>query len=273
MTVRSMGCAACGADVPHGRLSCPACGELLASVSGGVRQMTAEAPTSRPLPSVLHDGPDRGTDAPADPPPAAASLAEPPAAPPLPGAYLPPATLATPGGIVMAAGPAAPARAWAGTNAAVEPGADASDASATSAAADALRARARESIGWIAVAGCAVSGLGFLVPWARTMIGSGGDGYIDQWGLAGPGHLLVILALAVIGALTVLTERVPAWLRLGLPGLALGSLIVGLVWPYLFGPLGTLPGAYLSLVGALMLAGAAVATLVIDRHASGGSPV
>lgn len=248
MTVRSIGCAACGADVPPGRLSCPACGELLASVSGGVRSPVGDGPEPRPAPA--------------------------PAAPPLPGAYLPPPPVSIPnagGTAVMLAGPAAPARTWASASsmAAV----DADSAPAGTADDDALRQKARESIGWIAVIGCAVSGLGFLVPWARTMIGSGGAGYVDQWGLAGPAHLLIVLALAAVLTLTLMVERIPAWLRLGLPGLALGSLIVGLVWPYLFGPLGTLPGAYLSLVGALMLAGAAVATLVIDRHEGPGSPV
>ena len=272
MTVRSIGCAACGADVPHGRLSCPACGELLASVSGGVRPVAAEVPAARAMPSVLRDVPEPSATAAADPSPAPVWRAEPPAAgPPLPGAYLPPATLATPTGVMMAAGPAAPARAWAGASAAADQ--DPSAGAAASPADDALRDRARASIGWTAVAGCAVSGLGFLVPWARTMIGSGGDGYIDQWGLAGPAHLPIVLALAAILALAVVPNRIPAWVRLGLPGLALGSLVVGLVWPYLFGPLGTLPGAYLSLVGALMLAGAAVATLVIDRHEGAGSPV
>ena len=256
MTVRSFGCAACGADVPPGRLSCPACGELLASVSGGVRSTAAEMPE------------DRSAAVPAAMPTPA------PAAPPLPGAYLPPPPLTVPGAggaAVMMAGPAAPARTWA--SAPPVAASDGASAPADAAEDDALRRKARESIGWIAVVGCAVSGLGFLVPWARTMIGSGGDGYVDQWGLAGPAHLLVILALAAILTLTLMVERIPAWLRLGLPGLALGSLIVGLVWPYLFGPLGTLPGAYLSLVGALMLAGAAVATLVIDRHEGPRSPV
>ena len=33
MTARSIVCGSCSADVPYGRLSCPSCGELLASVS------------------------------------------------------------------------------------------------------------------------------------------------------------------------------------------------------------------------------------------------
>ena len=38
MAVRTIGCGACGAVVPYGRLSCPECGELLASVAGAVRR-------------------------------------------------------------------------------------------------------------------------------------------------------------------------------------------------------------------------------------------
>ena len=39
------------------------------------------------------------------------------------------------------------------------------------------------------------------------------------------------------------------------------------------GPLGALPGAFLSLAGAFTLVGAAIATLVVDRHAERGSGV
>ena len=118
----------------------------------------------------------------------------------------------------------------------------------------------------MAIAGGVLAMLGFVVPWARTMIGSGGDRYIDNWGLAGPGHLFVGIALGVIVALTVVPNRIPAWLRLGIPGLMLGSLLVGLAWPYVFGPLGPQVGTYLSLLGALVLVGAGIACLVTDRH-------
>jgi hypothetical protein len=226
----------------------------------------------------------------ATPPPVATSIVEraaltwpaPPAASaspvaPPPGSYLPPTAAPPPppvlGTAALAtapAGPAAPARASAG------PGADAAVARDTPAAdpeASAARLRAAEMIGWIGIAGCALALLGFLVPWARTMIGSAGAGYLDQWGLAGPGHVLIVLGLGLILVGALLPERIPLWLRLGIPGLVVGSLLVGLVWPYVFGPLGTLPGAYLTLAGALTLIGAAVASLVVDRHAAGGSAV
>ena len=38
MTSRTIVCSECGEDVPYGRLSCPSCGELLASVAGGSAQ-------------------------------------------------------------------------------------------------------------------------------------------------------------------------------------------------------------------------------------------
>lgn len=195
------------------------------------------------------------------------------AGPPPPGSYLPPtvaAATAAQGTAVaaMPAGPAAPARAWAGA------GGDAAPADpAVAEAAHAERARVEEMIGWVAVAGCALALLGFLIPWARTMIGSGGTGYLDQWGLAGSGHVLIVLAIGAIVLATVVPNRIPARYRLGIPGLIVGAILIGLVWPYVLGPLGALPGAFLSLVGAFTLVGAAIATLVVDRHAGRGSGV
>ena len=48
MTTKTIVCADCGAAVPYGRLSCPACGALLASVAGGPRRRSriADAPAS-----------------------------------------------------------------------------------------------------------------------------------------------------------------------------------------------------------------------------------
>jgi hypothetical protein len=349
MTMRSIACSACGADVPGGRLSCPACGELLAAVSGGRRDARPAAPPipdDRPLVDALLDddpspapghavsatGLDDGpspieASGPADPAPAtdagpdevlahvATSSAEdlvddtlddgPPspawpagpvpswpdrasttlpaaaaaAAEPPPGAYLPPSPVAapTPPAILgtaaiatMPAGPAAPARAWAGPSAAA--GADDTAGEPETDAAGA-RARVDEAIGWVAVAGCAIALLGFLIPWARTMIGSSGDGYLDQWGLAGPGHLVIVIALVAIVIGAVIPNRIPAWLRLGVPGLVVGAILIGLLWPYVIGPLGTLPGAFLSLAGALTLVGASIASIVIDRHAARGPAV
>ena len=47
MSPQSIVCTACDATVPYGRLSCPACGELLASVAGAARPAKPRAATSR----------------------------------------------------------------------------------------------------------------------------------------------------------------------------------------------------------------------------------
>ena len=78
--------------------------------------------------------------------------------------------------------------------------------------------------------------------------------------------VMIVLAILVVMSLVILDSRVPAWLRLGIPGLGLGALLLGLLWPYVFGPLGTQPGALVSMAGALLLIGAGVATLVVERH-------
>jgi hypothetical protein len=307
MSTRSFECRGCGAAVPSGRLSCPECGELLASVSGGVQDDARPVPEA-PAPAVEFAAADEepvvdGVAA-ASPP----ELAEPdpveldtPIAPPpaplasyppdLPGAYVPPGPQpAAAGGYVPAgpispaielpAGPPAPARAWGGLAAMGAGTAAAQSRGTSSAEAFDLRdpVRRAEAIGWLGVAGAAIAAAGFLLPWATTMIGSGGVSYVDQWGLAGPGHILVVLGLVAVAALTVVQNPVPAWIRLGLPGVALGSLLVGLAWPYLFGPLGSRPGLMVSLVGALVLLAAGIACLAADRldterHASPDRPV
>ena len=56
MTAQSIACGACAADVPYGRLSCPSCGELLASVAGSRRGAKAAARRT-PITDVLYDMP------------------------------------------------------------------------------------------------------------------------------------------------------------------------------------------------------------------------
>src|SRR6185503_3821412 len=57
MTAQSIVCGACAAEVPNGRLSCPSCGELLASVSGSRRAggSAASVAASAVVPPVLYD--------------------------------------------------------------------------------------------------------------------------------------------------------------------------------------------------------------------------
>src|SRR6185369_10881627 len=56
MTSKTFDCAECGASAPYGRLSCPSCGALLASVTGAVkpalRVAQVEAQPDRPSESV-----------------------------------------------------------------------------------------------------------------------------------------------------------------------------------------------------------------------------
>src|SRR5213593_4859956 len=57
MTAQSIICRSCSTAVPYGRLSCPNCGELLASVAGARRapaQMSASTAVEEP-PDVLRD--------------------------------------------------------------------------------------------------------------------------------------------------------------------------------------------------------------------------
>ncbi len=212
-------------------------------------------------------------DAPPPPAPAVLSPAAAYAAPvanPTPGAYVPP--------VLQAAGAPAPARTWGGHNgtdgsgavavAAVASGADAHDDPGGDAAASGIDAgKAAEFVGWLAIGGAALALVGFLLPWSSiAVIGADGVGYFDRWGLAGPWHIVLVIALVAILVAAVLRERVPMWLGTGLPGIAVGALLIGLVWPYGIGPLGGALGAVAVALGALMLIGAGIAAIVVDRH-------
>ena len=312
MAVRTIECSACGTGVPYGRLSCPECGEMLASVAGAARHLTsvaalgdiarpmaattiqqsaleaavvepvaaepvaAEPVAVEPVEAVAAEAVEPVAAEPAaweplNPAHVAAPVLSPSVAEPPPGSYVPPAPAPLQPTLAQPAGLPAPARAWGGIGSATAatPGATAvtgggSDRDALSLTDPARRA---EAIGWLAVAGAAVGAAGFLLPWARTIIGADGVGYLDTWGFAGPGHPLVVIGLLTVLALAVVKNPIPAWARLGIPGLAFGSLLVGMLWPYVMGPLGPLPGAYLSLIGAVVLVVAAIASLATDRHA------
>jgi hypothetical protein len=364
-TARSIVCGSCGADVPYGRLSCPACGDLLASVAGGTRRassgqglgaddgaatFTASASDAatlsggeRILPNGLHgafeepapgldlstmidddlepldepawaaargpataqlagatlafDDDDDGDDdaEPMFPPPpivdgvapapSPAPVPTPVAYDPPPGAYVPPLNAAFAGAaaVTMPGGPAAPARAWAGHGAAdggqgAAAGAALLDASSQagepSIGEDRARAaRIAEFIGWLTIAGGALAAVGFLLPWGASMIGARGVDFFARWGLAGPFHLVVALAVIVTVVLAIVPNPVPSWIRVGLAGTILGTFLLGLVWPYIFGFAITGPGAYAVGVGAAALLAAGIASLVADRHGQAAPPV
>ena len=115
------------------------------------------------------------------------------------------------------------------------------------------RERVEETADVIMFVGALGLVLSFLAPWADVVIGSRGRGYMDSWGLAGPGHFaLFLLALGVL-ALAALQNPIGRWLRTGVAGVALGAFVLGLAWPYVVGPLGAGPGALLAWVSGLVL--------------------
>ncbi len=105
------------------------------------------------------------------------------------------------------------------------------------------------------------------------MIGATGVGYLDRWGLAGPFHLIVALAVVALVVSVIVPNRVPAWVRIGLGGTILGVFLLGLVWPYVFGFSSTGPGALAVGLGAVALVAAGITSLVTDRHARSVPPV
>ena len=185
-----------------------------------------------------------------------------------PGAYLPPVPVTLP------AGPSAPAREWAGHSAEAT-GNDAEAVSQTRSAIDAdLRVRLLDFVKWLSVAGSAFAAVGFLLPWGQVVIGSADTGYFGRWGIAGPWHLLVALAILANLGLALIDNKVPVWIRTGITGLGLGALLLGLVWPYLTLPsLGAGPGAVIAAIGAAALVVSGILALVADRHAEPVRPV
>ncbi len=361
MAIQEMVCGTCAATVPYGRLSCPACGELLASVAGS-RRVVVGAVTPSATPPALYDvddapprsfadqplasaqtvrnpeselpwgtgravdgdaGEDPGGDmdagagaqgdlgdraadgsghepgyGAADEPgagpavdidgddsdlfgtnrseqarPSALDPAQSPNMAPAPGSHL--FASSAPGAYVprsavaaMPAGPAAPARAWVGQISSTVDSEASTATGATRAANLGEAARVVEFAGWLSVAGGALSAVGFLLPWSEfSVIGASGVGYFDRWGMAGPGHVIVVLGLLAFLALALIRNPIPVWLRVGLPGLALAALLLGLVWPYMLGPLGAGVGVLIVAIGAALLGVAGTLALVSDRHA------
>jgi hypothetical protein len=100
--------------------------------------------------------------------------------------------------------------------------------------------------------GAGVAALGFVLPWVNGLSGFIAD-YTSRWGMAGPGHWIVVAVLAAVVLLANaggIAERLPV----GLPAVALAALLVGLVWPYLFGGGSGAVGVWTVLAGSIVLA-------------------
>lgn len=261
--MRTIDCMDCGASVPYGRLSCPACGGLVASVAGAAPRSAERVRPAEPIPTAERT-PAAEPARPAEPLLAArpyerhlADETDPPAHASVPtSAYRPPA-------LALAATPvSAPSGSLSTTaSAAADERASRSDVMDP--------ARIVELAGWFVIVGATMSLLGLLLPWSRVVIGAKGvGGYLDTWGLASPTHILVFVALLAVLAFGIVRTPVPAWLRIGVFGLALGSLLIGLVWPYVVGPLGADVGVLVVALGGSALIIGGVVAIWATRHAA-----
>ena len=283
MKFQVIDCVGCGEAVPYGRLSCPACGALLASVAGLGRTPArtgasrwpptdateppteaATEPTREALPVSTETAPAASRWSAAEPSTGEAETMASPPAPrprsdverrpePLAGAYRPP--------VATLAGAGAATATWMRqvTTRTVDrarsgPGASDGAAAAAGTATDDTVDRALDVAGGFVTVGAAIAILGFLLPWARSVIGSaGGGGYFGSWGLASPTHLIVLAGLLAILAVGVVRTRVPAWFASGALATSLGGLVVGLTWPYLAGSSGVGMGVTFAALGGVAM--------------------
>ena len=369
MVTRTVVCPDCGETVPYGRLSCPACGSLLAAVAGAPRRAeplaavaVAEPPTlddapsedpsplppvvpnrARPgrrleaaaaendqplahpteahdddalaaavtdeksmpvasMPPVLQDWPGSPAAAPAplepfryeheqswdagDEPEEAVPLADPPH-PAAVGAYVPPSApspatedgpgtgvltpAATPevaGGPAYVRSTAAPMRPFgASIQAGTAPEQPATAGSKPLRAGDAplladLPFDAPDTLtGWLVTGGAGLATLSFLLPWVANVAD-----YVNAWGLAVPSRILpMVAALALLG-LSTTPNRLPGWVRSAVLPLALGGLLLGLVWSSVFGNRAAL-GVLVAAVAAFLLMLGGAMSVRPARHA------
>jgi hypothetical protein len=102
-------------------------------------------------------------------------------------------------------------------------------------------------------AGAAVSALGFLLPWASAVIGGElGGAYWSRWGLAGGGHWIVVAGLIGLVVLALAADRFRA-APIGAIAIVVAGLVIGLLWPYVFGVRDTSVGIWTVLAGAVVL--------------------
>jgi hypothetical protein len=260
MATKSLVCSECQAPVAPGRFSCAACGALLvataepawaappavvASPASPAVEAMASSHEAGPAESFLSPGP-MWPLAPAERIPA--------------GAYLPPSAVLPPAETLPIRRPS-PRSAGADPRAAV--------ASATAGAQETLTelGLSTDTPRLLVASAAAIAALSFLLPWSSIVVGSGQlGGYTASWGLAGPGHPIVALALVGLGSFAMAGERLPRWARPGLPALILAGLVVGLVWPYLMGPLGAMVGSWVAVAGSLLLVVGGALDLRTGRH-------
>jgi hypothetical protein len=200
----------------------------------------------------------------------------------MPSAVLPPADTGLPSRPFAAATPpaATPAAAVAAMPASPAPGASA--IAAASGWASRLSAALADGSAGIRVTGdgarravavgAGFIALGILLPWVNGLPGAGPvAGYLDRWGMAGPGVWLVFLVLAALATVAASSGRAAAW-PVGLPGIVAAAFVFGLVWPYIVGGFGRSIGIWVVLVGAAVLLVGGLLDMR-PRHDPGEPPV
>jgi hypothetical protein len=210
----------------------------------------ASAVHPSPAPNVLHDLADTADDdasavtaAPSWPPPGDRGPIPVPEPRTPAGAYLPPSAVLPPLDLPAPAAPEPESAVgiWASRSTA-----------ALSDALESIHVTADASRRAVA-AGAALGAVGLLLPWVNTLPGANPlAGYLDRWGLAGPGLWLVFAGLLALTAIAGSSGRTASW-PVGLASIATGAFLVGLVWPYAIGAFGRSIGIWVVLVGAAVL--------------------
>jgi hypothetical protein len=255
-----------------------------------IDQTALFGPVPNVAPPILHDWADRPVG------PTGATAAPEPTPPqrdrdrdgPMPGAYLAPsATYTAPvsPGLVAEGSPrraqpaSSPAPSWPsaaqpsaqfgshGGNGASQPPLPTSPTAAAS-------ATARGLPGWLVVGGSTLALVSFVLPWATGgVIGAEGSSYLANWGLANPGHVLLVAAVAAVLLLELVDSPVPAWFRAGALPLLVGGIMAGLAFAYYARPAGGGAGVAVMLAGALVLIGGGLTAIRPDRNDSAAPSV
>jgi len=127
---------------------------------------------------------------------------------------------------------------------------------------------------WLVIGGSTLVLVSFVLPWATNgVIGAVGNGYTSDWGLANPGHLLLLVAAGALLVLELVDGPVPAWFRSGVLPLVVGGLMAGLAFAYYARPAGGGAGVAVMLAGALVLIGGGLLASRPERNAAGGPSV
>jgi hypothetical protein len=206
------------------------------------------------------------------PPASAAPVApEPPVRTPA-GAYLPPSAVLPPGEALPVPGRNGTAAAQADAGTATAPKTLAERFALGDA--DGPLGLPKNAPGRTIALGAGIAGLGFLLPWAEIVIGTTSvGGFLDMWGLAGPGHPIILLLLIVVGFLAVAHEKWPVRVGAGTASIVLGSVMLGLAFPYVMGPFREAVGVYVTAAGAIVMIAGGLLARVPPRHADAEASV